>query len=369
MSRVRSTTVRVSRARAGRALRRGASTGGSAASAAPLAPALGSNVIVFDPSMPVSQIQATIDAIHAQQVDAEMSTNRYALLFEPGVYGSAAQPLQLKVGYYTEVAGLGASPDGRDDQRQDRGLQPLPRQRRDEQLPRARQLLAHAFQPVAEHQRPRTGRLPRVCELLGRLAGRVDAPARHQRRHPLAHGLLHGRAAVRQRRLHRRLAPADRPQRLAAAVADPQQRDRGLVERRLEPGLLGCRGRAVRGGLPDPAVHDPRHDAGQPREAVPVRRRAGRLRGPRSVGADRHQRHHVGRRPDAGPHDPARRLLRRDAVGLGADDQQPTGPRHEPAAHPGRLRRRAEHRGQACRHGRPRPGARDAHRGRRRRSR
>ena len=39
-----------------------------------------------------------------------MGTNRYALLFKPGVYGTADQPLQMKVGYYTEVAGLGASP-------------------------------------------------------------------------------------------------------------------------------------------------------------------------------------------------------------------------------------------------------------------
>jgi hypothetical protein len=87
-----------------------ASTGGSNALAAPPAQDLGPNVIVFDPSMPVSQIQATVDAIHAQQVDAEMGTNRYALLFKPGEYGSASTPLQMKVGYYTEVAGLGASP-------------------------------------------------------------------------------------------------------------------------------------------------------------------------------------------------------------------------------------------------------------------
>jgi hypothetical protein len=73
-------------------------------------PDLGPNVIVFDPSMPVANIQATVDAIHAQQVDAEMSTNRYAFLFKPGTYGTNAQPLQMKVGYYTEVAGLGASP-------------------------------------------------------------------------------------------------------------------------------------------------------------------------------------------------------------------------------------------------------------------
>src|SRR3954463_1226647 len=71
---------------------------------------LGPNVTIIDPSMPTSQIQATLDAIHAQQVDAEMGTNRYALLFKPGVYGSATQPLLMKVGYYTEVAGLGASP-------------------------------------------------------------------------------------------------------------------------------------------------------------------------------------------------------------------------------------------------------------------
>ena len=83
---------------------------GSPATAASSLPGFGPNVIVFDPSMPVSQIQATVDAIHAQQVDAEMGTNRYALLFKPGVYGSAGEPLQMKVGYYTEVAGLGASP-------------------------------------------------------------------------------------------------------------------------------------------------------------------------------------------------------------------------------------------------------------------
>ncbi len=84
--------------------------GVSTASAAPPEPSFGPNVIIFDPTMPVGQIQATFDAIHAQQVDNEMGTNRYALLFKPGVYGSETEPLQLKVGYYTDVAGLGASP-------------------------------------------------------------------------------------------------------------------------------------------------------------------------------------------------------------------------------------------------------------------
>ena len=76
----------------------------------PTDPDLGPGTIVFDPSMPTSQIQATADAIHAEQVSNEMGSDRYALVFEPGVYGTDAEPLQIKVGYYTEVIGLGASP-------------------------------------------------------------------------------------------------------------------------------------------------------------------------------------------------------------------------------------------------------------------
>nr|WP_239120340.1 adenylyl cyclase [Catellatospora chokoriensis] len=90
-----------------------AGASGPAAAATPpsaAAPNFGANVTVFDPSMPVSQIQATLDAVHTAQVDAEMAPNRYAFLFKPGTYGTAEQPLQVKVGYYTEIAGLGASP-------------------------------------------------------------------------------------------------------------------------------------------------------------------------------------------------------------------------------------------------------------------
>jgi hypothetical protein len=75
------------------------------------APNLGANVIVFDPSMPTSQIQATVDAIDAQQVSNQFGSQRYALLFKPGSYGSTADPLNFQVGYYTAVAGLGASPN------------------------------------------------------------------------------------------------------------------------------------------------------------------------------------------------------------------------------------------------------------------
>src|SRR6266567_8162213 len=87
-------------------------TGGGAATAfaSPSQPDFGSSVYIFNPSMPQSQIQATVDAIASQQVGNQFGTQRDALLFEPGTYGSSADPLFFQVGYYTSVAGLGASP-------------------------------------------------------------------------------------------------------------------------------------------------------------------------------------------------------------------------------------------------------------------
>lgn len=88
----------------------GALTGVPASAAPVAATPLGANTTIFDPSMPVADIQAKLDAVYAQQVNAEMGTDRYAFLFKPGTYGTDAQPLQIKVGYYTEVSGLGAAP-------------------------------------------------------------------------------------------------------------------------------------------------------------------------------------------------------------------------------------------------------------------
>ena len=88
-------------------------TGGGVATAlaSPSQPNFGSSVYIFNPSMPQSQIQATVDAIASQQVSNQFGTQRYALLFEPGTYGSSANPLNFQVGYYTAVAGLGLSPN------------------------------------------------------------------------------------------------------------------------------------------------------------------------------------------------------------------------------------------------------------------
>src|SRR6266513_2556387 len=81
-------------------------SGGAAAAT----PDLGPNVIVFDSSMPTSQIQATVDTIASKQVSNQFGTERYALLFKPGTYGSSDAPLNFQVGYYTSIAGLGRAP-------------------------------------------------------------------------------------------------------------------------------------------------------------------------------------------------------------------------------------------------------------------
>jgi hypothetical protein len=75
-----------------------------AASAA--SPDFGPGVLIFDPSMPAAAIQKAIDGVYAVQQHNEFGPQRNALLFLPGNYH-----VDVPVGYYTEVMGLGASPD------------------------------------------------------------------------------------------------------------------------------------------------------------------------------------------------------------------------------------------------------------------
>jgi hypothetical protein len=74
--------------------------------------ALGPNVCVFNDKMSQATIQADLNNIATQQVPAasQFDSQRYAIFFQPGTYGSAAEPLVFQVGYYTEVAGLGYTP-------------------------------------------------------------------------------------------------------------------------------------------------------------------------------------------------------------------------------------------------------------------
>lgn len=66
-------------------------------------PDFGPNVFIFDPAQ--SDAQALINAIFKEQESAEFGSGRFAFLFKPGRY-----ELDVPVGFYTQVAGLGASP-------------------------------------------------------------------------------------------------------------------------------------------------------------------------------------------------------------------------------------------------------------------
>ena len=70
------------------------------------APDFGPNVLVFDPSMSSDTIQQQLDTVYSQQDSAQFGTGRYAYFFKPGNYN-----LDVKVGFYTQVFGLGQSPD------------------------------------------------------------------------------------------------------------------------------------------------------------------------------------------------------------------------------------------------------------------
>ena len=70
----------------------------------------GSNVTIISPDMSVTAITDALKEISDKQLNDEMGTNRYAVLFRPGTYGTASEPLHFTLGYYTEVAGLGANP-------------------------------------------------------------------------------------------------------------------------------------------------------------------------------------------------------------------------------------------------------------------
>ncbi len=53
-------------------------------------PSFGPNVIVFTPGMSQASIQSTLNSIATQQVPDQFGTQRYAIFFAPGTYGSAA---------------------------------------------------------------------------------------------------------------------------------------------------------------------------------------------------------------------------------------------------------------------------------------
>ncbi|MGL4303898.1 MAG: adenylyl cyclase [Sphingomonas sp.] len=67
-------------------------------------PDLGQHVLIVDPGMPGAQRQ--IDTWFAEQERAHFTDRRYAILLKPGTHN-----LDLNVGFFTQVAGLGLHPD------------------------------------------------------------------------------------------------------------------------------------------------------------------------------------------------------------------------------------------------------------------
>jgi hypothetical protein len=83
-----------------------ASIASPALAATTATPDFGSNVLVFNPSMASAAIQTQIDKVYATQRRNEFGPERNAFLFLPGNYS-----VDVPVGFYTQVLGLGASPD------------------------------------------------------------------------------------------------------------------------------------------------------------------------------------------------------------------------------------------------------------------
>lgn len=70
------------------------------------APDFGDKVFLFHPSRPTSEMQNEASAVFTEQETSQMGEGRYAFLIHPGQY-----ELDINVGYYTDVVGLGQSPE------------------------------------------------------------------------------------------------------------------------------------------------------------------------------------------------------------------------------------------------------------------
>ena len=66
----------------------------------------GPNVLIFNSATPAAEIQEKIDGIYATQKNNQFGSERSAILFAPGSY-----KIDIPIGYYTQILGLGASPD------------------------------------------------------------------------------------------------------------------------------------------------------------------------------------------------------------------------------------------------------------------
>jgi len=81
-------------------------TGRATAQSPRTIPDFGPNVTIFDPATAAAKIQSALDSIFVSQETSEFGAARYAVLFKPGKYD-----VDARIGFYTQVSGLGLSPD------------------------------------------------------------------------------------------------------------------------------------------------------------------------------------------------------------------------------------------------------------------
>lgn len=70
--------------------------------------AFGSNVYFFAPEDDPEKVQEILEEIWKKQEKNQFGDYRFAIYFFPGIYD---EKIQARVGFYTQIAGLGASPD------------------------------------------------------------------------------------------------------------------------------------------------------------------------------------------------------------------------------------------------------------------
>ena len=238
-----------------------ASPPGAAGRAAPERPGFGPHVYVFSPDMPLRHIESVVNSIARQQAGNQFGPQRYALLFKPGTYGSAAKPLYLQIGYYTSIAGLGGSPA-------------------DVVINGTVDSFNQCFAPASPGTSNCTA-LDNFWRSLSNLTINVPAVRSGAPCHQTAEFWATSQAAPLRRVdingftslmdycskpgyssggfiADSKFTGQGCPQRHSAAVPGQEQRDRWLEQRRLEPGLLRCHGRARAELRLRRTVHDPR---------------------------------------------------------------------------------------------------------------
>lgn len=71
----------------------------------------GINTNIFEPTDNLNEVQAYIDEVYKETEAGQFGSGRYAFMFAPGKYNNASSDLTVKIGFYTQVAGMGISPE------------------------------------------------------------------------------------------------------------------------------------------------------------------------------------------------------------------------------------------------------------------